>query len=134
MNTELISELRGEDIPEDLKEAYANKAQTTYTGFIAQEVEATANELNYDFSGVKVPEDPETGTYGLRYAEFVVPLVKSTQELYDIINNQQAVIDEQQNELDDYKAALNDLVKRVDALEAKATRNNDRHIFSSRNR
>ena len=36
--------------------------------------------MNYDFSGVDKPQD-ESGLYGLRYAEFVVPLVKAVQEL-----------------------------------------------------
>lgn len=48
-----------------------------WTGFIAQEVEAAANKIDYDFSGV----DKSGEIMGLRYAEFVVPLVKSVQEL-----------------------------------------------------
>ena len=51
-----------------------------HTGFIAQEVEAVANKLNYDFNGVDKPED-KNKLYGLRYDEFVVPLVKAVQEL-----------------------------------------------------
>ncbi|MEO8146737.1 MAG: T9SS type A sorting domain-containing protein [Bacteroidia bacterium] len=50
------------------------------TGFIAQEVESAARELNYDFSGVDKPKNADD-MYGLRYAEFVVPMVKSIQEL-----------------------------------------------------
>lgn len=58
----------------------ANKKQYQ-TGFIAQEVEATAKELGFKhFNGVEAPEN-EKSHYGLRYAEFVVPLVKSVQEL-----------------------------------------------------
>ena len=56
------------------------KEQILYTGFIAQEVETAAKELNYDFSGVDRPQN-ENALYGLRYAEFVVPLVKAVQEL-----------------------------------------------------
>jgi trimeric autotransporter adhesin len=48
-----------------------------WTGFIAQEVESAANNIGYDFSGV----DKSGEIMGLRYAEFVVPLVKSVQEL-----------------------------------------------------
>jgi hypothetical protein len=43
-------------------------------------LEAAARKLNYDFSGVDKPKT-EGGLYGLRYAEFVVPLVKAVQEL-----------------------------------------------------
>jgi hypothetical protein len=48
------------------------------TGFIAQEVEQAANEIEYDFSGVDAPKNDDL--YGLRYVEFVVPLVKAVQE------------------------------------------------------
>ena len=51
------------------------KEKILYTGFVAQDVEAAAKKLNYDFSGVDKPQDAN-GLYKLRYAEFVVPLVK----------------------------------------------------------
>ncbi|RLD49582.1 MAG: hypothetical protein DRJ05_20780 [Bacteroidetes bacterium] len=66
-------------------------------GFIAQEVEAAANELNFDFHGVDAPQN-ENSHYGIRYAEFVAPLVKAMQE-------QQAIIEE--------------LKKRIEQLEEK---------------
>jgi len=49
------------------------------TGFIAQEVEKAAKELGFDFRGVDAPKN-ERDDYGLRYAEFVVPMVKAIQE------------------------------------------------------
>lgn len=52
-----------------------------YTGFVAQEVEAAAKGLGYSFSAVDKPQN-DTGLYGLRYAEFTVPLVKAVQELH----------------------------------------------------
>jgi predicted RNase H-like nuclease (RuvC/YqgF family) len=55
-------------------------AKIVYNGFIAQEVETAAKNLNYDFSGVDKPKIND-GLYGLRYADFVVPLVKAVQEL-----------------------------------------------------
>ena len=51
-----------------------------FSGFLAQEVEATANKIGYDFSGVDKPKNSKD-IYGLRYAEFVVPLVKAVQGL-----------------------------------------------------
>ncbi len=60
--------------------ALNEKEQITYTGFIAQEVEAAAKESGFDFSGVDKPKSAND-TYGLRYAEFTVPLVKAVQEL-----------------------------------------------------
>tara|TARA_B110000908_G_C10246905_1_gene449373 strand:+ start:1042 stop:2742 length:1701 start_codon:yes stop_codon:yes gene_type:complete len=65
------------------------KSEIIQTGFIAQEVEAAAKELGYDFSGVDTPKNSEDH-YGLRYAEFVVPLVKAIQE-------QQSAIEEIKN-------------------------------------
>ena len=75
-----------------------------FTGFIAQEVEAAAKKTGFDFSGVDKPTN-ENGNYALRYAEFVVPLVKAVQE-------QQAIIDAQNKKIDD-------LVKRLEKLEQK---------------
>jgi len=49
----------------------------SFTGFLAQDVDAAAQQLNYDFSGL----DKSGEILGLRYAEFVVPLVKAVQEL-----------------------------------------------------
>ncbi len=48
-----------------------------FTGFVAQDVDAAAKKIDYDFSGV----DKSGKIMGLRYAEFVVPLVKAVQEL-----------------------------------------------------
>jgi hypothetical protein len=56
-----------------------SRENTRYTGFIAQEVEETANSIGFDFSGIDKPQNPN-GQYGLRYAQFVVPLVKAVQE------------------------------------------------------
>ena len=50
------------------------------SGFIAQEVEHAANNIGYEFSGIDKPNN-SNDYYGLRYAEFVVPLVKAVQEL-----------------------------------------------------
>jgi len=68
------------------------KEQITYTGFIAQDVEAAAKELGFDFSGVDKPKN-DNDTYGLRYAQFVVPLVKAVQEQQQLIQKQQQEID-----------------------------------------
>lgn len=75
-----------------------------YSGFIAQEVEKSAKEIGYDFSGVDPPKN-DKDLYGLRYAEFVVPLVKAVQE-------QQVMI----NEL---KTANQELLVRLEALEKR---------------
>jgi len=77
-----------------LKPGIASSTNTSYrhTGFIAQEVERSATELGFTFSGVDKPQQPD-GLYGLRYAEFVVPLVKAVQEQQQQINHLQAEIE-----------------------------------------
>lgn len=80
------------------------------SGFIAQEVESAAKELGYDFSGVDAPANPED-LYGLRYSEFVVPLVKAVQEL--------SARNEAQEEINlELKSENADLLARIEQLEA----------------
>lgn len=55
--------------------------------------------------------------YGLRYAEFVVPLVKATQELHQKVLEQENVIAQQQNEIQNYQEALLNLSQRLEVLE-----------------
>jgi hypothetical protein len=76
------------------------KSQIVYTGFIAQEVEQAAQETGYDFSGVDAPTS-DKGMYGLRYAEFVVPLVKAVQEQQQLIQEQQQMIQELQKRIEE---------------------------------
>jgi hypothetical protein len=77
----LNDSLRSSRSPEEKEfeaKARAAKQKQVQTGFVAQDVEKIAKSIGYDFSGVDVDE---MGIYGLRYAEFVVPLVKAVQEL-----------------------------------------------------
>jgi hypothetical protein len=64
-----------------MRQAMKESARTVYTGFIAQDVDKTAQSLHYYFSGVDKPKDDQQSFYGLRYSDFVVPLVKALQEL-----------------------------------------------------
>ena len=75
-----------------------------HSGFLAQEVEQAAKSAGYDFSGYTVPKN-QNELYTIRYAEFVVPLVKAVQELQAMIKTQQQQIDL--------------LVKRIEVLEKK---------------
>ncbi len=100
-----------------------NKERIVQTGFLAQEVEKAAQSLGYDFSGVDKPEN-ENDYYGLRYAEFVVPIVKAVQEL-DSQNRQlktelqaQRKLIEEQNLIISNKDNRYDLLlKRIEILE-----------------
>jgi hypothetical protein len=92
--------------------ATKEKQQIVYTGFIAQDVEKAAKELNYDFSGVDAAKN-DKDLYGLRYSEFVVPLVKAVQELSSQnseLKSQNADLEkkyeEQQKQIDELKAIV----------------------------
>jgi hypothetical protein len=73
-----------------------------FSGFIAQEVEAAAQKIGYDFSGV----DKSGELYGLRYSEFVVPMVKAIQELQKQVEELKAEL-EIKNNTDAVKHGLN---------------------------
>lgn len=74
------------------------------SGFIAQEVASLSQKLNWDFSGIDSPQNPETA-YGLRYSQFVVPLVKAVQE-------QESQIQALEKELAELKAAIQELQRK----------------------
>ena len=105
------------------EQAIADKEKKLYTGFIAQDVEAAAKKLNYDFSGVYHPQN-DKDLYGLSYADFVVPLVKAVQELSAANDNKQQQIDSlKQNNtalLSDNKILhqqLNDINAKINQIE-----------------
>ncbi len=94
----------------------ALRSKEVQSGFIAQEVEATALEIGYDFHGVDKPKDA-SAHYSLRYAEFVVPLVKALQEQQKMIENQAEKIDE----LTKQTLELEELKVRMAKIEAMLT-------------
>jgi len=98
------NEFLGIDKKDVDQKSAAEKTKIRQSGFIAQEVEQTALKVGYDFSGVDAPKN-KNDYYGLRYAEFVVPLVKGMQEQQQLIEQLQ-----QQNI---------ELLKRLEALENK---------------
>jgi hypothetical protein len=95
VSVKAITALTGNKETPDFPEKY-DREKVKYTGFIAQEVEQAAKNVGYDFSGVYIPTK-STELYGLRYSEFVVPLVKAMQE-------QQAMIDSLKSQLVTVKA------------------------------
>jgi len=87
----------------------SKKAGKRNTGFIAQEVEELAKKLDFDFSSVEVPKN-DNAMYSLRYAEFVVPIVKGIQEQQKMIKEQHAVIGK-------LKEVIGGLEKKIKKLE-----------------
>jgi hypothetical protein len=90
----------------------------TRTGFIAQEVEEAAALIGFDFNGVDRPKN-DMDMYGLRYAEFVVPLVKAVQEQQAIIESQQSKIESQQNQIGNQQKQIDELFLKVSKFEDK---------------
>jgi len=94
------------------------KAAELQTGFIAQEVETAANSVGYDFHGVDKPKN-ENSHYGLRYAEFVVPLVKATQEQQEVIENLEKENTALKEQIDKQNNQMVNILKRINKLENK---------------
>jgi len=65
----------------------------TYTGLIAQDVEKVLDELGVEFSGLVKPANKDD-SYSLRYAEFVMPLIKAIQEQQEQIKALQQRIEQ----------------------------------------
>lgn len=82
------------------------KQQVVYTGFVAQDVEKVAKDLNYNFSGVDAAKSSKD-LYGLRYSEFVVPLVKAVQELSKMNDDKDHVINDLKTRLERLETAMN---------------------------
>ena len=82
-----------------------NASKIIYNGFIAQEVESSAKKLNFEFAGVDKPETAD-GLYGLRYADFVVPLVKAVQELSVINDANIQKIDSLQDQINELRSII----------------------------
>jgi hypothetical protein len=83
------------------------------SGFLAQEVELAAAETGYNFNGLHKPAH-ENDNYSIAYSQFVVPLVKATQELNaqneaqtEVIDAQKALIDALQSRLEKLEAQVN---------------------------
>lgn len=106
-----ISPLPRQATEEDKRAAEA-QSRITYSGFVAQEVEAAAKQTGYTFSGVDAPKNSKD-FYGLRYAEFVVPLVKAVQELSiktDEVEALKKQVTNQQQQIDELKTMVNKLL------------------------
>jgi hypothetical protein len=112
-----------------LEESERKAGDILQTGFIAQEVELAAKKLGYDFSGIDAPKN-DKDNYGLRYSEFVVPLVKAMQEMIEeqrainqdqlgMIQSQLAIIKDQQAIDEEHQALIKKLEERISTLEKK---------------
>lgn len=113
-DTKKFEEFLTRNMADSIRNKYLNRDFTASTnirhsGFIAQEVEKVAKEVGYDFDAIHKPES-ENDNYSLAYSQFVVPLVKAVQELSK--DN-----DKLNEEKDQLRAQLNELSKRMAAIE-----------------
>ena len=76
--------------------------QQRFIGFIAQDVQKAAKESGFDFPGIDIPRN-EKEVYSLRYTDFMMPLIKSVQELQDMIYKQNKLIDDMKKEIEELK-------------------------------
>ena len=108
----------GNNDVDDSGNIISRQGQRTFHGFIAQEVKQTLDDMNIDdFAGWTLSDvnDPNS-SQGLRYTEFVAPLVKSIQELSTTIDILQQQV---QNNQESYNTTVQLLMDRIIALENK---------------
>ena len=72
-------------------------------------MDAAAKKSGYEFSGV----DKTGKIWGLRYSDFVVPLVKAVQEQQTVIDAQNTKLEAQQKEIDALKSQVESLAKLI---------------------
>lgn len=95
MDTKALDDFIISSMPDSAKLAhqagmdFAPSKAITHSGFIAQEVEAAANQVGFVSSIVSAPSNAND-PYSLSYAEIVVPLVKAVQELSHAVDSLQA--------------------------------------------
>jgi len=104
--------------PDSLRlfEAEAIKEAEIQTGFIAQEVELAADEVGFDFHGIDKPKNKESH-YGIRYAEFVVPLVKGMQEQQAIIEEQNDIITKLKSDFENQKSEMDKITEQFNKIQ-----------------
>ncbi len=102
-------------VPDSVSRVYnqVKEKAIRQTGFVAQEVEALGKKSGYVFSGVDAPKN-DNDPYTIRYAEFVVPLVKAVQEL-------SAKTEEQQKQITEQQKKIEQLLKLVGKIEGENT-------------
>jgi len=90
----------------------------THTGFVAQEVEATAKAIGYDFDGVNAPKNP-TDNYSIAYSQFVPSLVKAVQELNAENEKLKLRIEELKTKNEEKDQIIDQIMHRIEKLESK---------------
>ncbi len=116
--------VRSHNIPDSIATQLqvGRKADVRQTGFVAQEVEAIIKKGNYSFNGVKAPQN-DKDHYSIRYAEFVVPLVKAVQELTAKLESQEKKLEAQEKMLKTQEETIVALKKELGTTKGSDTAN-----------
>ena len=126
LNIAALNKQTGADKKTDLLNATARSAEdkgieqqekNIYTGFIAQDVETAAKKIGYNFSGVDKPKN-ENDIYGLRYSDFVVPLVKAVQELSSLNDKKDSIITNLNSKVDKLQLQLTNILQQINEVKA----------------
>ena len=96
--------------PKEIRNTHKKRNPERQVGFIAQEVEQVVKALGMDFDGVDLPQNNDD-LYGLKYSTFVVPLVKSVQELSESNDNLAAQNENLQMQITELKKNYDDVEK-----------------------
>ncbi len=123
VNTRMITENLIRNMHDSIKEIYrktdfSESSNIKRTGFLAQDVEVTCQEIGYDFDGVNIPKDKEN-LYSLSYSQFVVPLVKAVQEQELKIEELNIELGKQKQINAEKDRLLSELLKRIEIIELK---------------
>lgn len=89
---------------------YSPSMNIVHSGFIAQEVVNAAKKCGYNFNGVHIP-DNDNDNFSISYGQFVVPLIKSVQELKKTIDEQNQVITEQGKKIEKLQSKLDQITR-----------------------
>ena len=108
----LMGDSKAAEFESTLSDAIVAKEKISYSGFIAQEVEAAADSIGYDFSGVIRPADKDKQHYSMSYADFIPSMVKSMQQ-------QQQMIDQLKKQNEELIKQNQQILQRLDMLEKK---------------
>jgi hypothetical protein len=131
-DTEKFEKHLTQNLPDSLKISFekndfSESKSIIRTGFLAQDVEKIIKSINYDFDGLHIPDSSNpTDNYSIAYSQFVVPLVKATQEQQELIEKQAKEIEtlkseneKLKKEQEKQKILLEKIVQRLSELEKK---------------
>ena len=82
-------------------------------GVIAQELKATIEKSNYENAGIVSEDASKDHFLSVRYTDLIAPMIKAIQEL----DEKEKKIEVLENKIENQEKVLNDLVKRIEALE-----------------